>query len=179
MKRVILITILLTLPIILILGLIAVEESKPDAWKVELDKYLDYRGSVVSDTLKTKIVDVGVMPWHFNRVMSMASFGESPFFDTDYGYDGKSIDGESAELPYPPQAVWCALVTKEGAAGVSRPGDPSYSVVIVARHHDEENTAMVVHELSSRHIPLAQSLAIIGCQKVMEEIQFEEAAVWT
>jgi hypothetical protein len=179
MKRVILITFLLTLPIILILVMISVEESQPDDWKVELDKYLIYREGVISDTIKTKIVDAGAMPWHFSRVMSSASFGESPFFDIDYGYDGKRTDSDVDPLPYPPQALWCVLVTRDETASHPVPGDPSYSVVIIAQHQEDDHVATVVHELSSGHIPLAQSLAIVGCSKVVEEIQFEEAAVWT
>ena len=54
----------------------------------------------------------------------------------------------------------------------------AWESLLLAQHHDGENVATVVHELSNGHIPLAQSLAIIGCRKVMEDIQFEEAAVW-
>ena len=129
--------------------------------------------------MKTKLVDTGTMPWHFNRVMSKAAFGEDPHFATDYGYDGKIIESGSTTLPYPPQSVWCALITNDSSLGDLQSTGPSYSVVIIAEHREHDNIATVVHELSSDHIPLAQSLAIVGCKKVMEEIQFEEAGVWT
>jgi len=179
MKRALFLSILLTLPIILILTLLTVEESRPKAWQIELDKYMVYREAVVSDTLKTKLVDTGTMPWHFNRIMSKAAFGENPHFETDYGYDGKIIESGSTALPYPPQSLWCALITNDPNMGDSPSTGQSYSVVIIAEHREHDNIATVVHELSSDHIPLAQSLGIVGCKKVMEEIQFEEAGVWT
>ena len=179
MKRALLLAILLATPILLIFTLLAIEESRPDDWQIELDKYMVYREAVVSDTLKTKLVDTGTMPWHFNRIMSRAAFGESPHFETDYGYDGKIIESGSTSLPYPPQSIWCALITNDPSSSDSPTTDKSYSVVIIAEHREHDNIATVVHEVSSDHIPLVQSLAIVGCKKVTEEIQFEEAGIWT
>ena len=51
MKRALLLAILLATPILLIFTLLAIEESRPDDWQIELDKYMVYREAVVSDTL--------------------------------------------------------------------------------------------------------------------------------
>lgn len=178
-RRSLLLAFLLSLPVLLILALLAAEENRPQAWQAELDRYIVYRQAVVSDTLKTKVVDEGTRPWHFDAIMSRATFGENPFFQTDYGYDGKSLEGAPASLPYPPQSLWCALVTSTGQDASAPHSGATYSVVIIAEHHDLHNVAMVVHEVADAHIPLAESLAMVGCTKVMEEVRFEEAGVWT
>ena len=179
MRRALLITLLLSIPTILILVLIAIEESKPPPWQVELDKYMVYKGAVVSDTLKMKLVDNGAMPWHFNRIMSRATFGESSYFKMDYGFDGKRVNGGSVALPYPPESLWCALLEADSQPEAVPSGKSPYIVVIIAQHEDLQDRVTAVHEISSDHIPLVQSLGIVGCSRVMEEVQFEEAGIWT
>jgi hypothetical protein len=111
--------------------------------------------------------------------MSKAAFGENPHFGTDYGYDGKRNEGGLKSLPFPPEAVWCALLVADPQSTDSAYGDPYYLVVFVAEHQDLYNAAFVVHEVASDHIPLVESLSLVGCKTVMEEIQFSEAGRWT
>jgi hypothetical protein len=179
MRKAILVLGLMLVPIILIVSILAIEDSAPQAWEVELDKYLVYKGAIVSSTLTTKLIDRGSMPWHFNSIMSQVAFGENPDFATDYGYDGKRIDGGSTSLPYPPETVWCALLTADPQSVDSSFNNPYYLVVFVAEHQDLNNAAFVVHEIARDHIPLVQSLSLVGCKQVMEEIQFSEAGRWT
>jgi hypothetical protein len=179
MRRAILIVAILLLPIILIVLILSVQSSERQTWEVELDNYKRYKEAVVSSTLKTKLVDRGAMPWHFNRIMSKVAFGESLHFGTDYGYDGKIIEGDSKSLPYPPEAVWCALLAADPQSADSSYSDPYYLVVFIAEHHDLYNAAIVVHEVASDHISLLESLSLVGCKTVMEEIQFSEAGRWT
>jgi len=178
MRRAVLIVMLMSLPIVLILLILSIEESSPQAWQVELDKYMVYKGAVVSGTLKTKLVDRGARAWHFSRIMSRVAFGDDPHFGTDYGYDGKRKEGGSTQLPYPPETLWCALLTADPQLTDLPYSDPFYTVVIIAEHQEFQNTAIVVHELAGNHIPLVQSLSLVGCREVMEEIQFSEANRW-
>jgi hypothetical protein len=179
MRRAVLIGILLLAPIILIVFILSVHGGDYQTWEDELDKYKDYKEAVVSSTLKTKLVDRGTMPWHFSRIMSKATFGENPHFATDYGYDGKINEGASTSLPYPPEAVWCALLAADPPSPDSSIVDPYYVVVLITEHQDQSNAAIVVHEVASDHIPLVDSLSLVGCKSVMEEIQFSEAGKWT
>jgi hypothetical protein len=179
MRRAILIVALLLLPIILIVLILSVQSSDQQTWEVELDNYKLYKEAVISSTLKTKLIDRGTMPWHFSSIMSKAAFGENPHFGTDYGYDGRINEGGSTSLPYPPEAVWCALLAADAQSPDSSYSDPYYLVVFIAEHKDLSNSAFVVHEIASDHIPLVESLSLVGCKTVKEEIQLSEAGRWT
>jgi hypothetical protein len=179
MKRACLITVLLTLPVILIVALLIIQDSRPTAWQVELDRYKAYKEASISIGLITKQVDRGTMPWHFNSVMSAAAYGENPYFGTDYGYDGQRHEGGSRSIPYPPEAVWCALLEADPNSPSPVIGEPVYVVAFVAEHQDMYNAAFVVHEAASARIPLVEILSLVGCHNVREEIQFSEASRWT
>ncbi|MGB3717911.1 MAG: hypothetical protein WA996_26135, partial [Candidatus Promineifilaceae bacterium] len=126
MRRASLIVSLLLLSIILIVLILAIQNSRPQAWQVELDNYKVYKEAVVSGTLKTRLVDRGTMPWHFSSIMSRVTFGDNPHFGTDYGYDGKINEGGLKSLPYPPEALWCVLLTADPQSTDSPYGDPYY-----------------------------------------------------
>lgn len=179
MKRVFLLLFLLMVPVLLITFILAVELSDPPAWQIELDKYMVYKGAVLSGTLETRMIDRGAMPWHFSQIMSEAAFGENPHFDTDYGYDGKISPGGSTALPFPPESLWCALLAAETPSpSPSTKADPYVAVVIIAEHQDLSDSAFIVHEVASDHLSLADSLALVGCWSIREEIQFDEAGRW-
>jgi hypothetical protein len=179
MRKAILIVVLLLLPIILIVLILSIQSSHRQTWEVELDNYKLYKEAVISSTLKIKLVDRGTMPWHFSSIMSKAAFGENPHFGTDYGYDGKNNEAGLTSLPYPPEAVWCALLAADPQSAGSSYSDPYYFVVFIAEHKELANIAFVVHEVASDHIPLVKSLSLVGCKTVMEEIQLSEAGRWT
>lgn len=179
MKRALFVSVVLLIPIILIVVLLAIQYGQPQAWQVELDKYKVYKAASISSSLTTKRIDRATRPWHFSGVMSEAAFGENPYFGTDYGYDGQRNENGSKPIPFPPEAVWCALLVAEPQPFETGGREPGYIVVFIAEHHDLYNAALVVHESANDHISLPESLSLVGCKTVLEEIQFSQASWWT
>jgi hypothetical protein len=75
--------------------------------------------------------------------------------------------------------VWCALLVAEPQPFETGGREPGYIVVFIAEHHDLYNAALVVHESANDHISLPESLSLVGCKTVLEEIQFSQASWWT
>ena len=154
---------LLLATILVVALLVAIRMNRPSAWRLALDKYVEYRDSSSSRTTTVHLVDRASKPWNFSRDMSYAVFGDSPYYQTDYGYSGEKRSGPRP-LPFPPDDVWCVLLERD---------HETYTIVFVAEHQDLYNADVVIHEgvsdLSTQS--LVESVSRIGCDLVLAQLR--------
>lgn len=148
---------LLVPPLVLVAvvaGVIAVEARRPREWQVELKAYLQHQRISALAELSVQAAAWAGAPHNFSPDMSQAVFGN---------------EMRRMDLPYPPEAVWCVLLRRDGARG-----DVPYQVVFVAHHADPPwYDDWVVHEGVGN--PLApvfvEGLRMIGCELGLDDLE--------
>jgi hypothetical protein len=73
-------------PIALALVLAVLEAERPPDWQAELNQYAAYIRRVASRRTGVLEIDRARRPWAFSADMSIAVYGDSVHYRTDYGY---------------------------------------------------------------------------------------------
>jgi hypothetical protein len=150
-------------PIAVAIGLVAFESRRPLDWQSQVDKYIAYMDEVSSKPMKMLKAERARRPWDFSAEMSLAVYGDSGHYQTDYGYQQRNVGAKP--LPLPPQEVWCVLLELEQHGAVDPTEEGAYRVVFPALHQDLHNADWVLHEgagdLTSQEF--MESLSKIGC----------------
>jgi len=168
MRRAIILTFPLLLATTLLVALlIAIRMNRPPDWQLELDKYVEYKDSFSSGTTAVQLVERASRPWNISRGMSHAVFGDSPYYQTDYGYSGEKRHGGPRPLPFPPEDVWCVLLERD------RNEETTYAIVFVAEHQDLYNADVVMHEGASDLSTQAfvEGISRIGCDLALAQLR--------
>jgi len=157
----------ITIAILLVRG----QDFPADA-RGKVDRYIRYRYSP-SRAVTIQQIARSSVPSHFTPAMSRATFGDSTFFRTTYGYSaqagidlpgfptvtpgtsGSPSGGGSRPVPFPPMDVWCVLLKDTGQS--------SPAIVFVALHQDLYSADWLVHEPQGDAKEIADALSKIGC----------------
>jgi len=148
---------------------VAAEARRPVGWEAELEKYVEYRDSLSSGTTTAQLVARASQPWNFSRDMSHASFGDSVYYRTDYGYDA-GRGGGPRPLPFPPDEVWCVLLQRDRASTTDSVGEITQEVVFSVLDRDMYNADWVIHEGASAPFSpeFMEDLSLVGCDLALE-----------
>jgi hypothetical protein len=129
----------------------------PAGARTRLDAYL--ADAFWPGTAKVQAVARARRPWRFEPSMSGQAFGDSVYFQTEE--DSSAL----APLPYPPDRLWCVLLSAEGAASGKPGGGDRYGVAFVALHIDLYNADWIVHQGRGNVTDpeFLEGLSAIGC----------------
>jgi len=132
-----------------VLALLPDRAGVPGGCQAALDKYLTYKQVSLDEGLSVKSTVKAAKPGGLTQGVSFAIYGDSVVYQTDEDYQKSSDDVEVTDywatdgrrpLPYPPEEVWCALLSRNAEA-------PHYGVVFASLHQDIHNADWVVHEV--------------------------------
>jgi hypothetical protein len=174
MKRLIGLSGFLTTAIALALGIfITIPQTLPDPARAALNQYLNYRYDSSTELVTIKFITRANMPTLFTRAMSGASIGASNFFGTNVDYRRTLVNLPSLTtptpayggptylfasmgnpIPFPPEDVWCVLLT-----------DSEAHLIFITLHQTLYNADWIVHEPPGdwSAADLSQTLSSIGC----------------
>jgi hypothetical protein len=125
------------------------QTDQPDPRQQELQTYLHCRSTVYAQPLQIGESIQARLPQNFRADMSKASFGNTPYYETDCRLNPNNTGQKP--MPYPPNDLWCVKVIS------ADPDAPS--AVVVALHQDIYNADWVVHEVTDPETVLAA----VGC----------------
>ena len=152
MKGVVLLIIALVLFAALAAGVLALLPDRtglPAGCQAALDRYLNYKNVSQAEGLSVKSVVKAAKPGGLTQDVSYAVYGNSVYYQTDENYEEATGDAEATDywatdgrrpLPYPPEEVWCALLSQRIEASQN-------GIVFVSLHQDIYNADWVVHEV--------------------------------
>lgn len=136
-------------------------------WQEKLDWYVDLLnqddGRIVSvhETVRAR------MPERFSAEMSTSTWGDSLYFNTDYGSQGPRKP-DFRPLSFPPAEVWCAVLIDKYTTDPALNVPNTYRAVLIARHGDMYMAEWVVHTLlMDGNLEAAETqrvLSEVGCQ---------------
>jgi len=160
----------LAIPLIvfMITGIVVLsfERKRPPDWRVELNDYIRYDQSRFAGGTRVQAITAARKPWNFSPEMSKLVFGKS-VFRTDNNYDG--TPGGSIDLPYPPEQVWCVLLSRSDRFSQNSTNE----IVFVAHHNDQVWWRdWVVHQGAAVQADpeFKQNIALIGCDELLEQL---------
>ena len=160
----------LAIPLIvfMITGIVVLsfERKRPPDWRVELNDYIRYDQSRFAGGTRVQAITAARKPWNFSPEMSKLVFGKS-VFRTDNNYDG--TPGGSIDLPYPPEQVWCVLLSRS-----DRFSQNSMNEIVFVAHHNDQVwwRDWVVHQGAAVQADpeFKQNIALIGCDELLEQL---------
>jgi hypothetical protein len=158
MRRMLRLSVPLLVLLVVVVAVIAAETGRLPAWQIELNKYLEYKSTSLSERIVVLSVDQASRPGRFDREASHTVFGGGVYYRVDHGYSEPRGKG-SRPLPYPPNKVYCVLVERDGGEAKVR------QALFVALHQDIHSADWVVHEGESEPFTLAfvGRVSRIGC----------------
>jgi len=150
-----------------VLALLPDKAGLPTGCQAALDKYLAYKNVSLGEGLSVKSIVKATKPGGLTQDVSFAVYGDSVFYQTDVDYQKPSVDAKATDslatdgrrpLPYPPEEVWCAVLTRNAEA-------PQSGVAFVSLHQDIYNADWVVHEVGpDPFVPASVQVASdLGC----------------
>ena len=178
MRKFVLLTIPLLVVILLATTLLIINFNQPPDWQDELHRYLQYKNTSISGKYMVVSTVKARKPWNFIAEMSLATFGESMYYQTEIHYSKETPDletdstlskepskGNLISLPYPPAEVWCVLLERENQIGNDLPAKGSQNIVLVGLHQDLYNTDYIIHEIpkSMQTTTSGEVATTIGC----------------
>ena len=161
-------------PLLFIVALAAVfvissQPGLPSDAQEELDVYLLFQQGRQGNQPNVVQVNQATAPGQFAAEMSRSSYGDSPYFQSTYGYQSPRQQSAAAQesdvireednarraIPYPVENLWCVYID----------GGQSLEVVYLALQEDMYNAGWLVHEgLAPAGDPnTAVTLTEIGC----------------
>lgn len=166
----IVLAILVVATAIVVVVLIAREQTLPSAAQAALNEYVFYRQSLPSASVIVERVARAALPSHFTTDSSGASYGASNIYRTTHDYrepiavnlpnspiitPSLQYLGAGRPISFPPVDLWCVLLKH----------DNQQQVIFVALHQDLYNADWLVHEppadISTR--ALSDRLVALGC----------------
>jgi len=150
-----------------VLALLPDKAGLPAGCQAALNKYLNYRNVTLGEGLSVKSTVKAEKPGGLTQDVSLTVYGDSVFYQTDEDYQESSGDAQATDywttdgrrpLPYLPEEVWCALLSRSAEA-------PEYGVVFVSLHQDIYNADWVVHEVGPDSFAPGsmQAASDVGC----------------
>lgn len=150
----------LVVPFLVLVGAVItlawLEARRAPDWETEFNNYVARRG-LARESIKIQAVVEAGRPWDFSATM-----GKPVSNDWPWGID---------ELPFPPAAVRCVLLEKEGESAFDVEGEPQRQVIYVGYHNDTLwRAGWLVHEGPQTPFTpeLATDLATVGCDLSLE-----------
>lgn len=154
MKRLI----FLTLPILITLSAAflfwAYEPELPEAGQRALDVYLRYTNTDATSPWQVRQVAQANIPTAFPAELETTTFGDGTYFALDYHLQPDLAGGSERPLPYPPEDLWCALLTT---------ARDHQRVVFIARHADLYKAVWAVHLVPMSETLEAEVVEQVGC----------------
>jgi hypothetical protein len=168
---------LVPLALVIIVALSAYKPGPPDKVVTAVYGYLRYQESSSQQAAAVQQIVHAGRPQNLTLQMSKATFGDSVYYQTTYGFDAPGGLGSRATatpwprefssqrggvrpMPFPPVDVWCVLL---------RQADKAQRVVFVAEHQDLYNADWILHEPSAESQPeLNAILSSVGCDLVLD-----------
>lgn len=157
MKRLTVLFLALTVPIILVAGplLWAYEPGLPAPGREVLDFYLT---ETAQKNTAAELIRAS-KPGAFTAAMSAASYGNGSYFRVSYDSSTSTLTRQNIRpLPFPPTELWCVRLANEG----------SQQLVMVALHQDLYKAVWATHELSLSAKGAANLLEQVGCKGISE-----------
>ena len=169
---------LVPLAVALVVSLLAYKPGPPDKVVTAVYAYLRYWNSLSQPAGAVRQIVHAARPWNLTPQVSKATFGNSVYYQTTYGYNTPGGVGSRATatpwprefssqrnavrpLPFPPVDVWCVLLRQAGEAS---PG-----AVFVAQHQDLYNADWILHEPAAESLPeLSAILSSVGCDLALD-----------
>jgi hypothetical protein len=134
MKKHLLVYIPTLLVIVVMVALLLLSNRQTPAWKTKLDQYLTYLGTTGQPSYQLISAVPASQPANFTPAMSAESFSDSVIFQTDLNIIDQTSAG-TQPIPYPPDAVWCVLLTDGGQK----------QMIYIALHNSLYNADWIVH----------------------------------
>ncbi|MCG3206879.1 MAG: hypothetical protein FOGNACKC_00478 [Anaerolineae bacterium] len=108
-------------------------------WEDELQKYYLQRRSFGTIQAVTR----ASRPGNFSKALSRITYGSGPY-STDYSFQDKTF--VAANIPYPPDEVWCVLLKNSNRSTANSVTAASYTVIFINYHLSLWFGGWVVHE---------------------------------
>jgi len=178
MRKAMIVSLLFLVPIVIGATLLAVESRRPPDWQRQVNQYTAYMEQVSAERMTVQEACPAQRPWEFRSEISAAAYGDSPHYQTDYGYTGKNVGAKP--LPFPPQEIWCVLLGSEQGQAAASTEEGAYRVVFVALHQDLYNADWVLHEGTGGVFSeeLMGILSKIGCDLELEQAARHREDLW-
>ncbi|MCU0522285.1 MAG: hypothetical protein MUF84_16520 [Anaerolineae bacterium] len=168
----------------LLVGVTLGPGRRPETWETALQRHLAFKASGSGESWQVAMSEYATSSVHFDRKMSRVSYGTGTHYQPQVVYqtmtpipsDTRVVSAGAVStstggglfppiggrpLPYPPDEVWCLLLTQE-------PPGATLELVYVALHMDLYNAEWAVHEVGTAPFDDAvfSGLKTIGCEDV-------------
>jgi len=152
---------------VVVLVMLPGKAGLPAGCQAALDRYLTYKNVSLAEGLSMKSAVKAANPGRLTQDVSFAVYGDSVYYQTDEDYEEATGDAEVTEywaidgrrpLPYPPEEVYCALLSRKAQV-------PQNGVVFISLHQDIHSADWVVHEVDPDPFALTgiQVASDLGC----------------
>ncbi len=159
MKRIAAILLALAIPTVIVAALIFLlyKPGLPDSGRQALELYINDAVASSQSPIQAHQIVQASNPRALTAEMSAASYGDGSYFVMSHDLNTNNLTGDNLRfLPFPPQELWCALLTKQ---------QQPLRIVFIAEHEDLYRAIWVIHETSDDLAAdtTTNILAQVGC----------------